>query len=134
MRIGELSRAAKLPTQTIRFYERKGLLPPPRRGTNGYRMYDGSVSARLEFIRSARAAGLTLAEIGSIIDLREEGDVPCTHVARLLDDKLADVRARISELAALQAELEQVIERSSQLDPADCTDTAVCHILTGPSR
>ncbi len=89
MRIGELARAAKLPSQTIRFYERKGLLPPPRRGTNGYRMYDGSVTARLEFIRSAQAAGLTLAEIGSIIHLREEGELPCTHVARLLDDKLS---------------------------------------------
>lgn len=132
MLIGELADAADLPSQTIRFYERKGLLPPPERGANGYRSYDESTLIRLHFVQTAQAAGLTLAEIGSIIDLRDDGNVPCAHVANLIHSKLADVRARIKNLAALEAELEGVIERSHRLDPADCTDADICHILSAP--
>ncbi|MEO7269474.1 MAG: heavy metal-responsive transcriptional regulator [Knoellia sp.] len=132
MLIGELADAADLPSQTIRFYERKGLLPPPERGANGYRTYDESTLTRLHFVQTAQAAGLTLAEIGSIIDLRDDGTVPCAHVATLLHSKLADVRARIKNLAVLEAELEGVIGRSNRLDPADCADADVCHILSGP--
>ncbi|KRE62874.1 heavy metal-responsive transcriptional regulator [Nostocoides sp. Soil756] len=130
MLIGELADAADLPSQTIRFYERKGLLPPPERGANGYRTYDESMLTRLHFVQTAQAAGLTLAEIRSIIDLRDDGNVPCAHVATLLHRKLADVRARIKNLAALEAELEGVIERSDRLDPANCTDAEICHILS----
>ena len=118
MLIGELADAAGLPTQTIRFYERKGLLLDPERGANGYRHYDESTLTRLRFINSAQAAGLTLAEIRSVIDLRDDGTVPCEHVTALIDGKLSDVRARISHLAALQAELETLLERSARLDPA----------------
>ena len=130
MLIGELADTVGLPSQTIRFYERRGLLPEPVRGANGYRIYDQSTRTRLNFIHTAQAAGLTLAEIGSIIDLRADGNVPCTHVASLIDSKLADVRTRIRSLAVLEAELEEVIERSHRLDPADCTDADICHILT----
>jgi len=130
MLIGELADTVGLPSQTIRFYERRGLLPEPIRGANGYRMYDESTLTRLNFIHTAQAAGLTLAEIGSIIDLRDDGNVPCTHVASLLDSKLAAVRTRIRRLAVLETDLEEVIERSHHLDPADCTDADICHILT----
>ena len=130
MLIGELANAAGLPSQTIRFYERKGLLPAPERGVNGYRTYDESTLARLRFVRSARAAGLTLAEIGSIIDLRDNGHVPCAHATTLIHSKLADVSARIRNLSALRTELDALIERSRRLDPEDCADVGVCHILS----
>jgi len=91
MRIGEVAAAAGLPTQTIRFYERKGLLPQPRRGPNGYRVYDSSTLTRLRFIRSGQGAGLTLLEIATILRLRGEGATPCTHVRELLSAKLNDV-------------------------------------------
>ncbi len=130
MLIGELADTAGLPSQTIRFYERIGLLPQPLRGANGYRIYDQPTLARLRFIHTAQAAGLTLAEIGGILRLRDDGTVPCSHVATLLDAKLVDVRARMRSLARLEAELEDIIERSRGLDPADCTDSEVCHILT----
>lgn len=130
MLIGELADAAGLPSQTIRFYERRGLLPEPARGANGYRSYDGSTLTRLNFVRTAQAAGLTLAEIGSVIDLRDDGNVPCTHVMSLIGNKLTDVRARISDLSILEAELEALLERSLHLDPADCTGAEICHILS----
>ena len=129
MRIGEVADAVGVPTQTLRFYERKGLLPHPRRGPNGYREYDASTIARLEFIRSGQAAGLTLVEIVTILDLRRDGAVPCAHVQSLLATKLLDVQTRQRELAALETELNNLISRSHRLDPADCTDEAICHII-----
>ena len=84
---------------------------------------------RLAFIRRGQAAGLTLVELASILDLRRDGAVPCAHVHSLLLTKRDDIRARQRELAALQTELEGLISRSDQLDPADCTDTQICHII-----
>jgi MerR family mercuric resistance operon transcriptional regulator len=134
MLIGELADTVDLPAQTIRFYERRGLLPQPRRETNGYRTYDDAAVSRIEFIRTAQAAGLTLVEISSIIGVRDRGERPCTHVTSVLHTKLDAVRARQAELAALEHELERLIERSHDLDPADCTDTDICHILTRRSE
>lgn len=133
MRIGEVAVAAGLPTQTIRFYERKGLLPQPRRAPNGYRVYDAPTLTRLRFIRSGQGAGLTLVEIATILKLRGEGVTPCTHVLELLSTKLHDVQARQRELSALQTELEGLISRSHRLDPADCTDAQICHIIAPPT-
>ena len=132
MLIGELADAVGLPSATIRFYERKGLLPAPARATNGYRVYTASTITRVAFIRTAQAAGLTLVGIASIVDLRDDGQVPCRHVTTLLENKLADVRTRRRELAELEAELGHLIERGHDLDPAECTDTDICHILAAP--
>ena len=130
MLIGELADIAGVTCQTVRFYERRGLLPDAERGANGYRVYDEAMLARLRFINVAQAAGLTLSEIRSIIALRDEGNVPCAHVVALIGTKLGDVRARIRQLAALQTELEALLEHSEQLDPADCEDDAICHIFS----
>lgn len=130
MLIGELAEAVGVTSQTIRFYERKGLLHDAERSANGYRVYDESALTRLRFINAAQAAGLTLSEIGSIIDLRGQGTVPCAHVVALIDSKLGDVQARIRRLATLQAELEALLDHSRLLDPADCADDDICHILS----
>lgn len=132
MLIGEIADAVGLPSSTIRFYERKGLLPAPARGVNGYRVYTASTITRVAFIRTAQAAGITLVEIASIVDLRDAGQVPCRHVSTLLENKLADVRKRQRELAQVEAELGHLIERGHDLDPAECTDIDICHILAAP--
>ena len=132
MRIGQLATVSGHPTRTIRFYETRGLLPEPRRATNGYRIYTDSDSDRLDFIRNAQTAGLTLAEIASIIHLRDDGTTPCSHVNELLDAKLADVQQRLDRLTALRTELRQLIHRGRALDPADCTVDNICHILRPP--
>ncbi|MBS1265984.1 MAG: Mercuric resistance operon regulatory protein [Acidimicrobiaceae bacterium] len=129
MRIGEVADAVGLPTRTVRYYERRGLLPEPERAANGYRVYDDQALSRLRFIRTAQAAGLTLAEIRSIIALRDDGSVPCEHVGALLKAKLAEVGDRMGQLQRLEADLARLIQRSRRLDPADCPDGAVCHIL-----
>ncbi len=129
MLIGELADAVGLPTRTVRFYERKGLLPEPRRADNGYRVYDEDTLNRLQFIRSAQTARLTLAEIRSIIEIRDTGEAPCTHVGDLLGNKLTEIRDRRKQLAGMERELEALVERSRRLDPADCGEGDICHIL-----
>ena len=130
MLIGQLADALEIPTRTIRFYERKGLLPEPQRADNGYRVYDDTTLTRLRFVRTAQAAGLTLAEIASIIHVRDDGTAPCSHVDELLETKLGEVRDRRRQLAALESELAQLLDRSRQLDPADCTTGEICHIFS----
>lgn len=130
MLIGQLADALDIPTRTIRFYERKGLLPEPQRTDNGYRVYDDATLARLRFIRTAQAARLTLAEIASVIHVRDDGTAPCSHVDSLLETKLAEVRERRRQLAALESELAQLLDRSRQLDPANCTAGEICHIFS----
>ena len=129
MRIGELATQSGHPTRTIRFYETRGLLPEPTRTANGYRTYNEADRDRLEFIRNAQTAGLTLAEIASIIHLRDQGTTPCSHVNKLLNTKLADVQQRLDQLTALRTELRQLVDRGRALDPANCTTDDICHIL-----
>jgi len=129
MMIGELAAAVGLPTRTVRFYERKGLLPEPLRADNGYRVYDKTTLKRLQFIRSAQTAGLTLAEIRSTTDIRDSGEAPCTHVEDLLAAKLAEIRQRREQLAGMERELDALLERSRRLDPGDCGEDDICHIL-----
>jgi len=79
--------------------------------------------------RRTPEAGLSLVEIASILDLRCDGASRCAHARALLLTKREDVHKRQRELAALEAELDGLINRSHRLDPAGCTDTKICHII-----
>ena len=129
MQIRDLASASGVTPQTIRYYERRGLLPPAARDRNGYRQYDEAALSRLQFIRSAQAAALTLTEIGSIITVRQAGDVPCEHVSTLIATKLEDVHRRQEELVILERELNHLLSASKDLNPADCEAGSVCHII-----
>jgi MerR family mercuric resistance operon transcriptional regulator len=129
MKIGELANACSVPTQTIRYYERRGLLPPAERSPNGYRSYDASAIGLIRFIQRAQAAGLTLAEISGVIQVRADGTAPCEHVDALLHTKLVEVDDRIRELQQLRHDLIELLDRSAQLDPADCGPDEVCHVF-----
>ncbi|MBK5269346.1 MAG: heavy metal-responsive transcriptional regulator [Acidimicrobiia bacterium] len=129
MRIGELSQRAAVPTKTIRYYEDIGLLPEPERSENGYREYDDDAIARLRFIRDAQASGLTLTEIGSIVDLRDRGQTTCDHVVDLLERHLKDLEAHISDLQRTRDQLTVMTKRAKKLNPADCTDPNRCQTI-----
>jgi MerR family mercuric resistance operon transcriptional regulator len=131
MLIGEVANRLDVPRHTIRFYEKQGLLPEPQRQGNGYRDYDPAVVDRVTFIRNSQAAGLTLSEIMSILSLRDAGKAPCTHVSSLLGHKLEDVQERLKDLAALEAELKQLIHEAQGLDPANCSEAEICTIIPG---
>jgi MerR family copper efflux transcriptional regulator len=130
MRIGVLAATAGLSTKTIRFYEQAGLLTPPPRTSAGYRDYPPDAMTRLAFIRDAQAAGLTLAEIGSVLAIRDDGHAPCRHVTELIGRHLTQVDERIAELTQTRAALADLHRRAAATNPADCADTDICSILT----
>ena len=132
MRIGELAERAGVSTKTLRFYEQVGVLSEPDRTDSGYRDYDEAAVDRLAFVRAAQTAGLTLAQIAGVLEIRDRGEAPCIHVEELIADKLAETDERIAELEANRRELKTLSRRARQLDPAACGDSDICHILTRP--
>lgn len=105
MRIGELARATGVELETIRYYERIGLLAEPGRQDNGYRSYGRSHLERLSFIRHCRALDMSLAEVKRLLDFVENPGADCGDVNRLIDAQLVRVRARLKSLRALERQL-----------------------------
>ncbi|MFD4868415.1 heavy metal-responsive transcriptional regulator [Streptomyces sp. NPDC058412] len=130
MRIGDLATTSGLTAKTIRFYEQAGLLPEPPRTAGGYRDYGGDAAGRLAFIRDAQGAGLTLAEIRSVLALRDDGQSPCGHVTGLIGQHLADIERRLAELRKTRAALRELAQRASQTDPDTCSENGICTILS----
>lgn len=126
MRIGELARDTGVEARTLRFYEARGLLPDPGRTAAGQRDYPATASARVRFIRRAQAAGLTLAQIGAVLAVRDSGEAPCAHIQGLVADRLADVERRLDELSRVRTSLLQLQQRVAALDPAECDASSIC--------
>jgi DNA-binding transcriptional MerR regulator len=129
MLIGEVARRSGLSAKTLRYYEDIGVVDRPDRSPSGYRDYDPSVLDRIAFIRSSQGLGLSLGEIRSIVALRDDGETPCGHVLELLRRRAAEIDRTIRDLRALKADLNRLVERARQLQPADCEATRVCHLI-----
>lgn len=129
MRIGEAAAAAGMTAKTLRFYEDRGLLPAVDRTPNGYRDYAHETVSRLEFIRRGRTAGLTLAQIGDILSVRDIGQAPCVHVRDLLAKQLSDLDAQIAELTALRETVAEFHDAAAAGDPAACDPERICSYL-----
>ncbi len=110
VRAGELARAASVSTDTLRHYERRGVLGAPRRSANGYREYPPEALARVLLVRRALAFGFTLDELARVLRTRERGGAPCREVRALAAGKLAEVEARLGELLELRGELRAILE------------------------
>ena len=110
--IGKLARAADVAIDTVRYYERLGLMPAPVRGANGYRQYAACDLERLRFIRQAQKLGFTLAEIGRLLELVAT-DGPRSEVRVLAGERLADIERRLAELQSDRAVLSQLIKACS---------------------
>jgi DNA-binding transcriptional MerR regulator len=108
-KIGEIAALAQVNVQTLRYYERQGILPPPRRRVSGYRLYDEDSLRRLLFIKRAQELGFTLEEIKELLDLRVRGAGSRAKVRRKAREKLDSVRAKIQALLALEATLDRLI-------------------------
>ncbi|MFF4229864.1 heavy metal-responsive transcriptional regulator [Streptomyces sp. NPDC001820] len=134
MRIGDLATACGLTAKTIRFYEQAGLLHAPPRTSGGYRDYPSEAKSRLAFVRDSQSAGLTLAEIRSILALRDSGEAPCSHVTNLIHEHLADIEKRMSELRKTRTALRGLADRAAGTDPSTCTDADICSIIGGSTR
>lgn len=120
--IGKLSKATAVNVETIRYYERIGLLSAPSRTDSGYRTFTEQDAARLRFIKRGRELGFSLDEIRTLVDLTSQPGQSCSDVDRLVRSHLVEVRQRIADLQRLEAELQRL---------AGCSEASVreCRII-----
>ena len=124
MKIGELAERSDCLVETIRYYERIGLLAAPERLTNNYRAYNEQHAERLLFIRHCRALDMTLDEIRTLLDFRDRPKQNCIGVNELLDKHIGHVVGRIRSLSALETQLRDLRSRCLAND-----STGACEIL-----
>ena len=117
--IGQVADAADVNIQTIRYYERRGLVPTPRRTSTGYRQYADDAVARLRFIKHAQELGFSLREIQELLGLQVRHGAACDAVARKTTDKIALVQQRIRDLQRMKRTLERLAAACAARRPTD---------------
>lgn len=115
LRSGQLARMTGVSTDLLRHYERIGVLPPPVRASNGYRLYSPRSVDRVRAVRRSLGLGFSLAELSGIFSVRDRGGVPCRSVRALAAEKLRRVEQAIQELRGLRQQLRQVLDKWDQL-------------------
>jgi Cd(II)/Pb(II)-responsive transcriptional regulator len=129
LKIGELAKRAQCPAETIRYYEREGLLPEPTRTAGNYRLYNRAHIERLAFIRNCRSLDMTLEEIRQLLRVRDVPGENCDATHQLLDEHIAHVATRVAELQQLERQLKAL---RRQCAPARLEKN--CAILDGLGR
>ena len=126
--VAQLARAVGVAPDTVRYYERVGLLPPPARTASDHRRYDETAADRLRFIQGAQRLGLRLREIRTLLEVRDTGTCPCEPAEELLSQRIAEVDAELVRLQALRHELTAIVGQiQAAVDPstdAACPDPA----------
>jgi MerR family mercuric resistance operon transcriptional regulator len=118
--IGGLSKHTGTNIETIRYYERVGLLPAPARSSGGYRLFGTDHLKRLNFIRRARALGFSIGEVRTLLRLADERERPCAEVRVVADAHLKDVRAKITDLRRMERVLKATVARCASGRRAHC--------------
>jgi Hg(II)-responsive transcriptional regulator len=109
--IGEVARQAGVGVETVRFYERQGLLEEPERRASGYRQYDGEAVAVLRFIRRAKELGFTLKEIKGLLGLRLDASATKAEVRQQAKAKVAEIEAKIADLQRMRDALNKLVQK-----------------------
>jgi MerR family copper efflux transcriptional regulator len=121
MHIGRLAAQASVSVDTVRYYERSQLLPPPTRTASGYRIYPAGLVERLRFIRRAKELGFSLDEIRELLALSDRRGKGVAAIRAIAARRLVDIEARLAELARLRDGLEQLVDACpGHGDPAEC--------------
>src|SRR6058998_3798839 len=118
--IGRLSKHTGTNIETIRYYERAGLLPAPARSPGGYRLYGTGHLKRLSFIRRARALGFSLEKVRTLLKLADERKRPCAEVRVVAEAHLDDVRTKIRDLKAMERVLKETVARCTRGTVSHC--------------
>ena len=126
MKIGELAQVAQCTVETVRYYEKEGLLPAPARTSGNFRQYGTEHLERLRFIRNCRALDMNHAEIHTLLQLTDQPTEDCGSINALFDEHIAHVDERIQELAQLKQQLASLRERCQTQQAVDA-----CGILQG---
>lgn len=109
--IGQLAKAVDIPTSTLRYYERIGLLQPRNRSEGNYRLYDDGDLERLRFIRAAQATGLTLDDVATLLNLRVTANARCEDIQLVLEERLTDVKTRMKDLRHVERVLKSFLAK-----------------------
>jgi Cu(I)-responsive transcriptional regulator len=120
MNIGKLARAADAKAETIRYYERIGLLPAPPRTPGNYRDYSAEHVSRLAFTRRARDLGFSIDQIRTLLDLADQKEQSCKAVDAIAREHLTEVKRKLADLGALRRELESLIGQCRHGTIAEC--------------
>lgn len=124
--IGFVAKQTGVPIKTIRYYEEIGLLKSSSRTEGGFRVFDPDVFNRLGFIKRSQHLGLSLAEIGDILAVHDQGNLPCDHVKAKLQEKLIEIDQQMQQLALLKQELQDMLARNQA---AADSDAAICPVI-----
>jgi len=127
MKIGELAKKAGCRVETVRYYEREGLLPAPARSEGNYRLYGAQHLERLVFIRNCRTLDMTLEEIQRLLALRDLPQESCAGINSLVDEHIEHVQARIDSLQALRDQLTELRDRCN--GPKEAEDCGILRQL-----
>lgn len=120
--VGKLAKAAGINIETIRYYERRGLIAEPERSLSGYRHYPDSVLTRMRFIRHAKDMGFTLQEIKELLDLCVDPNSPCIEVKKRAESKIAEIEEKIEHLKNMKKSLSNIASQCSGGSAiSDCT-------------
>jgi DNA-binding transcriptional MerR regulator len=130
LKIGDVAKKTGLSIDTIRFYEKQGLLRSPSRSEGGFRLFQDADIANLRLIRSGQSLGFSLNEIRDLLPVRNGISSPCAEVKRLLEEKLLSVREKIAELNSLEREITTALKECKQaLRQASSGSQASCPVL-----
>lgn len=127
MTIGKLAKVVNCKPETIRYYEKIGLLTVPARNSSGYRLYRESHQRQLAFIRRARDLGFSLEDVGLMLGLTEDRQSSCQEISRLSRKRLATIRNKLNQLQILSDELNRLID---QCDDGKISDCRIIEALT----
>ncbi|MFA5517574.1 MAG: MerR family transcriptional regulator [Desulfuromonadales bacterium] len=131
--IGQLARRTRESVKTLRYWTDLGLLAAER-GANGYRYYGAGAAERAQFIRGAQALGLTLREIGDVLDAREHEHPPCQEAREVLVRHLRDVRERLAQWTRLEAELAERLAWAEAHPRPACEGEGCVYLADTPAR
>ena len=118
--IGKVSEQTGCHIETIRYYEKEGLLPPPERSDAGHRLYTRELVERLVFIRRSRELGFSMEEIRGLLSVVDGEQVSCERVKQLADTHLKDIREKINDLRRMQKTLRELSNQCSGNDVPEC--------------
>jgi DNA-binding transcriptional MerR regulator len=137
LKIGEVSRQTGVGIETLRFYEKSGLLDKPARTYSGYRMYSSDVLDRLSFIKRAQVLGFSLDEIRKLIDDARRGHSPCNEVREIVRTRLEEMDRRMQEMARYRKELAETLEEWDRVGRAPghiCGLIESAHVEHSPGK
>ena len=106
--VSKLAAKAQVGPDTIRFYEKEGLIGQPERSASGYRLYEPGVAQRVRFIKAGQAMGLKLRAIKELLEIKDQGRCPCGHTARILQEQLSELDAEIARLDEMRRQLRRM--------------------------